>query len=68
MKWLTFPPDPIPYGSLRSVRKFAWWPKRCIDGYTVWLEMYEQRQMYRGHDSWNNFEGKDGRRRLECYP
>ena len=31
---------------VRYVRRFAWTPKKCEGGYTVWLEAYESVQKY----------------------
>lgn len=42
MKWKLESPEP---GARRIVRKFAWLPVE-IEGYKVWLETYETKEVY----------------------
>ena len=46
MKWKTKKYKPQE-GDARTVRRFAWIPKRCEGGYTVWLETYDSFQVYK---------------------
>jgi hypothetical protein len=41
MQWRHSVPKRPEYGDRRTVRRFAWIPKRLSDGWTVWLEAYE---------------------------
>lgn len=50
MKWKTNTYKPQK-GDTRIVRKFAWLPKKCEGGYTVWLETYDSHQTYQ----WGQF-------------
>jgi len=48
MKWKETKPST---GQTRAIKKFAWWPIQCENGFKVWLEYYESNQIYR---NWNN--------------
>lgn len=53
MKWETPKPKPKPgHHDCRIIPKFAFFPVKCNDGITVWLEKYwvEQRWDRRGRD------------------
>lgn len=59
MKWKTNKHIPKE-GDVRRVRKFAFLPKDCEGGNTVWLETYESVQKYKkmaqlseGHGFWS---------------
>lgn len=45
MKWKTNRRVPQE-GDTRIVRKFAFFPVECEGGYTVWLESYDEHQVY----------------------
>lgn len=52
MKWRwNRPPEPV-IGDSRIIRRFAWWPIPCDDGYFRWLTMLkiEQRFQVRSED------------------
>lgn len=39
MKWKTHKPEPEPKdGDVRTITKFSLFPRKCVDGYTRWLE------------------------------
>lgn len=38
MKWLTKKPKDAEPNSRNVVKRIAWYPMRCTDGYTRWLE------------------------------
>ncbi len=46
MKWKTVKPEPME-GDARTVRRFAFLPKECEGGMTVWLETYDSFQVYK---------------------
>lgn len=46
MKWKTVKRVPEELDT-RTVRKFAWLPKQCEGGLTVWLETYDSFQVYK---------------------
>ena len=39
MKWRSRNRVRIFYGEVRAMRRFCWWPTRCEDGHTHWLEL-----------------------------
>lgn len=34
------------HNEIRLVTRFAWWPVRCDDGFTRWLEFVDLQQRY----------------------
>lgn len=46
MKWKTEQYGTPLVGATRIKRKFAWLPKICDGGYTVWIETYDSHQVY----------------------
>ena len=46
MKWQTKIKPQSQLGELRTVERFALFPRKLDDGYTVWLEIYNVDQKY----------------------
>ena len=46
MKWTTKIPPTHQLGDVRVLRRFALWPKKLDDGFTVWLHGYNLHQKF----------------------
>jgi hypothetical protein len=53
-------------GDIQHKWVFAWWPRKCSDGFTRWLETVTVKQVFT--DMWCP-PGIEGRwREIDCYP